>query len=149
MRRLLLATVSTLTAFAFVAPTLSKSASAQLFEDTPPAGADPSVTDDRSGLDQGYQEGYDAGYQDAMSGSEYDSTYEGYNDDDTIEAEVGGVSRDGSEEGLNPEFEEAFEENLFDSDTVEAESSGVSQDSSEEGLNPEFEEEFEENLFEE
>lgn len=117
MRRLLLATVSTLTAFAFVAPSLSQKASAQLFEDTPPAGADPSVTHDRSGgpqnVEDDYEQGYDAGYRDAMEGREYDTTYEGYDDDDSFDAEVGGVSRDASEEeGLEPEFEEEFEEGL-------------------------------------
>lgn len=127
MRRLLLAAVSTLTAFALVAPTVSQKASAQLFEDMPPEGADPAVTHDRGPTpdnseepdhseeyDDGFSEGYDAGYQDAASGREYDPTYEGYDDDDSIRSEVGGVSRDGSEddEGLEPRFEEEFEETL-------------------------------------
>ncbi|MGB3492067.1 MAG: hypothetical protein WBA57_05030 [Elainellaceae cyanobacterium] len=133
MRHLLLATISTLTAFAFVTPTMSKPASAQLFEDTPPVGASPSVTDNRSGsgpqsgsspqsMDRGYEEGYSTGYGDATSGREYDSTYEGYDDDNTVEDEVNGVFRDAAEdgmsnassddEGLEPEFEEELEDGL-------------------------------------
>ena len=102
MKRLTLTVFSAVALAAAVSPFSAPKVSAQLFESTPPEGADPAVTDVEDTTDPDYKSG------------EYDSEVEAGEDTMAGESEQ---EMDGEPdgEGLEPRFEEESDDTLSNS----------------------------------
>lgn len=109
MKRLTLTALSLLTFAVIASPLSAINANAQLFEGTPPEGADPAVTDEDT-TDPEYEATEAEAETEAEADMEMEST-------ESAEGEAVSEEFDGEPdgEGLSPEFEEENRETLNNS----------------------------------